>query len=134
MGYRIAEARLPLWKKWLMALAGLTLAGCSAPARPQVYSLPAFPAPSDNPMLQACAEHAATNMRMSLPDRFKMLKLENNATTLEATQNFFVGSQPAARVLDGRGLAYFNRETRLVRFHCVMDDKGAPLYSFLRPE
>ena len=134
MSYAIKSNVLPRWKRILMALSGLTLSACCCGPTKQYYAIPAFPAPSSNPTLQSCADHAAYSLKQDLPNRFQMLRLDNDTSLLHARKNLNVGVQPVSQVLDGRGFAYFKKESRLVTFHCLADNSGTPLYTFLRPE
>ena len=134
MAFKMTTTKTALWRKVLMALAGMGLAGCASPCcggeRPVVYMAPA-PAPADAD-LQACADHAASAARESGQD-FKRLRLD----TLGRAKVPFgstVGAQPVATIQDGVGQWYGRKEWRQVHYHCLSDASGNVLYSFVRAE
>ena len=134
MAFTLKTTTIPSWKRWLMALIGLTAAGCSPQPQPRYYAIPTFPNPSRNVALQQCAEHAALNLKARLPGDFKMIRLDADTSLLQAQSPLAVGIQPVTQLLDGRGIAYFAKESRVVTFHCLTDGTSNPLYTFVRPE
>lgn len=135
MAFAFVESKTALWRKVLMSLIGMGLAGCAGSAccgeaRPVVYMAPA-PAPADVD-LQACVNHAASAAKESGQD-FKRLRFD----TLNRVKLPFdgtVGDQYVATVQDGVGQWQGRKEWRQVHYHCLSDASGNVLYSFVRAE
>ena len=148
MAYRIEDGKLPMWKRWLMALVGLTLAGCATAQEPKVVLYVVDPAarwgttdawplaarrlPNVAADLQYCADHVAQGQRAALGSAFQMLRLEKDGLLVQPVQQY-VGSQYVARLQDGEGVWYGRKEYRMVRFHCLQAEDGRVVYSFIRP-
>lgn len=135
MGYKVKkQAVLPVWKKVLMALvgmAGFSLAGCSTCCdKPVMYATPQ-PAPADVE-LQACANHAAAAAKGSGQD-FKRLRLDTAGRSMLPFDSY-VGNTYVATVQDGYGQWFGRKEWRAIRYHCLTDNNGQVLYSFVRAE
>lgn len=136
MGFKVQkQAVLPLWKKVLMALMGVAMSGCASSAccggeKPVQYAVPQ-PAPADLD-LQACANHAAAAAKESGQD-FKRMRLDT-AGRFKLPFEGYVGNTYVATVQDGYGQWYGRKEWRAIRYHCLSDNNGRVLYSFVRAE
>lgn len=153
--FRIEDnRRTPRWKQWLMALVGVAAAGCASPAqpvRPVMYVVDPLAAPMDAagtthawPLnarrlpavaldLQRCADQAAVDQKTMFGSDFRMLRYDM-AGLMSQPLNSYVGQQYVASVQDGEGHWYGKREYRKVRFHCLQDQGGRVVYSFIRSE
>lgn len=119
----------------LMTAAALAAAGCTETKYVDVPVMPVLP---KTPVLDACAEHAATAQRSEFGDSFRGLRLDTKDLILTAPA-VPVGTQPVGAVYDGRGVWYGQPwgtmgEWRRVRFHCLVNPKGQVVYSFVRSE
>lgn len=132
MGYKVKkQAVLPWWKKALMAMVGMVVTGCSTCCdKPVMYATPQ-PAPADVE-LQACANHAAAAAKESGQD-FKRLRLDTAGRSMLPFDSY-VGNTYVATVQDGYGQWFGRKEWRAIRYHCLTDNNGQVLYSFVRAE
>ncbi len=150
--FKVEDRRTPRWKLWLMALVGVAVSGCAAapapaPVRPVMYVVDplaqagtthAWPVnarrlPAVALDLQRCADQAAADQKAVFGSDFRMLRYDM-AGLMTQPLNDYVGSQYIANVQDGEGHWYGKREYRKVRFHCLQDQDGRVVYSFIRQE
>jgi hypothetical protein len=120
----------------LLAGAAALLGACAQPTRYVAVPVPTS-APA-TPVLQACADHAASAQRQAFGERFRGLQFDSAQLVL-ASPAGKVGSQQVGAVYDGNGQWYGRQpgtmgEWRAIRFHCMVSPVGNVVYSFVRAE
>lgn len=113
-----------------MILMAMGLAAC-APVR--YVAVPVAPELPVTPVLQACADHAASAQKKAFGEEFRLLQLDTAGLVLTAPEAR-VGSQDVGAVYDGMGSWYGAQEFRRVKFHCLISTRGQVVYSFVRGE
>ena len=116
-------------KLTLAALAAAATA-CTPVRTVYIYQ----PQPTAIPVAAAtsCQQHAGMAQAMRYGSNFQILQIDPVGLLTSAVAQRAVGTQPVALALDGTADLWRQGEYRRVHWHCLVNDHGQALYSYVR--